>query len=172
MQEILIDVRYSISRRLDSAVCLYRSCVRRHQRGPLAAGAADVVSTSSTSDPTTRRSPKSSSSSTTLARRRSTSPAGTSRAGSRTNPAETLLEPGTYLVIAEDPATLADRFLILDAVGPYEGRLSNTGERLVLRDTSGAVVDEVDYDISFRGPQHLPVVETRWNCSIRVLTTT
>ena len=63
-----------------------------------------------------------------------------------TNP----LEPGGYLVVALDPASTL--FAGMDVLGPWEGRIDGDGERVVLRDTSGASVDEVDFEVRFPWP--------------------
>ena len=57
----------------------------------------------------------------------------------------------SFIVVAEDPATLISKFGI-SGVGPYSGKLTNDGERLELRDANGATVDEVDYGIGFPWP--------------------
>ena len=67
--------------------------------------------------------------------------------------ANTALNPGGYLVVAENPAKLRAEFrtpkqLVL---GPYIGRLSN-GETLTLRNAAGEQVDRVNYDSGFPWP--------------------
>ncbi|MBN2132968.1 MAG: lamin tail domain-containing protein [Sedimentisphaerales bacterium] len=64
-----------------------------------------------------------------------------------------------YIVIAEDPQQVyakwgTGRFPLNPALilGPYAGRLSNEGEKLVLCDAGGEVVDEVEYKIGFPWP--------------------
>ena len=69
-----------------------------------------------------------------------------------TFPDGTLLPAGDYLVVAEDPAVLADNLSFEGASGPWEGRLDNGGETLTLRDATGARVDEVDYQAGFPWP--------------------
>ena len=69
--------------------------------------------------------------------------------GSRTP--GTSLGAGQYLVVAEDVAMLTSKYETA-ALGPYEGRLSNDGEQLVLRDATGDKVDEVDYKLGFPWP--------------------
>jgi lamin tail-like protein/CotH protein len=71
---------------------------------------------------------------------------------SYTFPAGTLLGAGQYLVVAENPAALIARFGPMNALGPYQGYLSNDGERLVLRNGQGLKVDEVDYRLGFPWP--------------------
>jgi hypothetical protein len=61
-------------------------------------------------------------------------------------PASTVLAPGGFLVVAEQPAVLQTLFGVA-ALGPWSGKLSNDGERVQLRDAANQVVDEVDYGI-------------------------
>ena len=68
-----------------------------------------------------------------------------------TFPQGTVLEPGGYLVVAEDPARLKAVFAA-GALGPYSGRLANDGERLVLRDRQGDAADAVEYRSEFPWP--------------------
>ena len=68
-----------------------------------------------------------------------------------TFPEGTVLEAGGHLVLAEHPATLRAVFSVA-SLGPYSERLANDGERLVLRDQQGGMVDEVEYDGEFPWP--------------------
>lgn len=61
------------------------------------------------------------------------------------------MNPGTYVVICQDPSDFSSKFGT-SAYGPFEGKLSNDGERIVLRGANGTVVDEVDYDSDFPWP--------------------
>lgn len=65
----------------------------------------------------------------------------------------TLLVPGEFMVVAEDMAVLRTATRLSGAFGPWSGRLSNGGERLVLQDPSGNTVDDVTCD----DDQHWPV---------------
>ena len=67
-------------------------------------------------------------------------------------PEGTQISANGFLVIAEDPAAMSAVFGIRNALGPYAGRLSNSGERLELEDENGSLVDEVDYGIGFPWP--------------------
>ena len=67
-------------------------------------------------------------------------------------PAGTLLAGGGYIVVAEDPAVLAENLSYEGALGPWEGRLDNDGETLTLRDATGSRIDEVDYQAGFPWP--------------------
>ncbi len=61
-------------------------------------------------------------------------------------PAGTTLAAGACLVVAADPAALADVHGLSGVLGPYTGALNNAGGRLRLRDDMDAVVFEVEYD--------------------------
>ena len=66
-------------------------------------------------------------------------------------PVGTQLLPGSYAVVARSPAALRQIYGVA-ALGPFDGRLSNDGEDIVLYDRSGQVVDEVDYVLGFPWP--------------------
>ncbi|MGC6566055.1 MAG: lamin tail domain-containing protein [Akkermansiaceae bacterium] len=68
-----------------------------------------------------------------------------------TFPGGTVIPANGYLVIAEDPATMNSVYGIT-ALGPWTGGLRNTGEEIDLRDASGALQDQVDYDDGFPWP--------------------
>ena len=70
-----------------------------------------------------------------------------------TFPANTTLEPGGQLVVAENPTELRRKFKLSASVvfGPYINRLSN-GEVLTLRDAADQRVDRVDYGSGFPWP--------------------
>lgn len=62
-------------------------------------------------------------------------------------PFPTTLDAGDFLVIARHPNTLIERYGLdpVGVLGPYAGRLSDSGETLRLRDLNGNVVDHVRY---------------------------
>lgn len=62
-----------------------------------------------------------------------------------TFPAGAVLEAGGYVVVASDPSVFIDLDAPFIALGPWEGKLSNSGETLRLVDPINAVVDEVPY---------------------------
>lgn len=66
-------------------------------------------------------------------------------------PDGTFIPANAYLVIGGNPATLNSVFGIT-ALGPWEGRLRNTGEEIDLRDASGGLQDQVDYNDGFPWP--------------------
>mgnify|MGYP000927265478 CR=1 FL=1 len=68
-----------------------------------------------------------------------------------TFPNGTRLVAGGFLVIAEHPETTFAQYAV-SALGPYEGKLSNEGERLELRDASGGLQDRVEYQARFPWP--------------------
>lgn len=76
-----------------------------------------------------------------------------------TFPAGTVLPAGGYIVAAQRPEHMlaprtASGFSVSASVlyGPYGGKLSNEGERVVLCDAEGQVVDEVTYQLGFPWP--------------------
>lgn len=52
---------------------------------------------------------------------------------------------GGYLVVADDAAYLRTLYPGITIVGDFEGRLSGSGDRIVLKDASGNTADEVSY---------------------------
>lgn len=66
-------------------------------------------------------------------------------------PAGTSIGAGEFLVVAQDPAALQDRYGVT-AIGPYQGNLSGEGERVEIRRADGSVADEVDYQNHFPWP--------------------
>jgi hypothetical protein len=68
-----------------------------------------------------------------------------------TFPANTMLNPGEYIVVAEDPATIQAAYSVT-ALGPFIGSLSNTGERIDLSNSAGIRVDRVEYGVGFPWP--------------------
>jgi len=63
-----------------------------------------------------------------------------------TFPSGTILPVGGYLVVARDPARVEALYGIGGVLGPYSGKLANSGERVALSDAGSALVDEVTYD--------------------------
>ena len=61
-------------------------------------------------------------------------------------PPDTILPGGGYAVIARDPAAVAAVHGITGVFGPFDGRLSNAGETLRLRNHDGRIMDEFTYD--------------------------
>ncbi len=71
----------------------------------------------------------------------------------------TLLRADGYIVVAQDLDHLFSKWSTLRlnlpghaVVGPFAGKLSNDGERVVLSDASGRVGDEVTYKLGFPWP--------------------
>lgn len=60
-------------------------------------------------------------------------------------PPGTRLEPGEFLVIARDPQALESHRGIAGVLGPYEGRLRNDAETVLLRDELRNPVDRVRF---------------------------
>lgn len=57
----------------------------------------------------------------------------------------TILGPDEYIVLAKDAEYIRLTYGISNVVGDFLGRLSNSGERLLLEDNLGRVVDDVTY---------------------------
>jgi hypothetical protein len=60
-------------------------------------------------------------------------------------PLDTKMEPGEYLVLADDAVSLSNRFPDARIIGDFNGNLSNEGEELVLSDQNGNPVDTIRY---------------------------
>lgn len=75
-------------------------------------------------------------------------------------PEGTVVPPGEFLVMAADPGRFRQVHPeVANVAGPYAGRLSNTGEELVLRDARGREVDRLrfaqdgEWAARIRGPE-------------------
>ena len=66
-------------------------------------------------------------------------------------PRGTTLDAREYLVVAQNPATAQSVFGV-SSIGPWEGKLKNSGERIRLQDDLGNVIDDVDYQRGFPWP--------------------
>jgi hypothetical protein len=66
-------------------------------------------------------------------------------------PSGTSLDPEAYLVVAQNPKAFQQKYGF-SPFGPWQGNLSNSGERLVLRNSSGKIENEVDYQLGFPWP--------------------
>jgi hypothetical protein len=66
-------------------------------------------------------------------------------------PAETIMEAHSFLVIAENPATIQSRYGVT-ALGPWSGLINNEGEEITLRDALDDVLDRVDFKVEFPWP--------------------
>ncbi len=64
-----------------------------------------------------------------------------------------VLPANGYVVVAKDPAALRAKFPASTVLGPYNGKLSHSGERLVLRDAADNAVDVVEYSDGDRWPK-------------------
>jgi hypothetical protein len=60
-------------------------------------------------------------------------------------PVGTIVPAGGYIVLAKDPAIMTP-VVGQPVLGPFEGRLSNSGERLELRDRNQRLMDVIEYD--------------------------
>jgi len=66
-------------------------------------------------------------------------------------PPDTTIPANGFLVVAESPERMVDAFGV-DALGPYDGRLSNSSDRIDLRSPDGNIQDSVDYQAAFPWP--------------------
>ncbi|MDP6944291.1 MAG: lamin tail domain-containing protein, partial [Myxococcota bacterium] len=69
-----------------------------------------------------------------------------------TFPEGTILAGDATLVVAVDPFNLATGTWFWGALGPYEGKLSNSGERVALYNNAGRLMDVVDYAVNAPWP--------------------
>lgn len=66
-------------------------------------------------------------------------------------PAGSILQPRSFIVVAQDPTTL-QRVYSVSALGPWSGGLNNEGEELTLRDRQGVLMDRVEFRSEFPWP--------------------
>ena len=66
-------------------------------------------------------------------------------------PAGTTLDAGAYIIVAQDAAALEKEFAV-KALGPFLGKLSNEGEKIVLADSKGRTVESIKYGVGFPWP--------------------
>ncbi len=62
-----------------------------------------------------------------------------------------ILNPGGYIVVSQNPDAVMAKYGII-SYGPFEGKLSNDGEGIILRDNTGNKIDEVNYASEFPWP--------------------
>lgn len=67
-------------------------------------------------------------------------------------PVGTTLPARGFLVVALDPAAISYVYGAAAVLGPFRGRLSNEGDRLILRNARAQVVDQVEYGVGFPWP--------------------
>lgn len=72
--------------------------------------------------------------------------------GSYTFPKGTIIQGRSYLVVAKDPVGLRTKTGLAEVLGPYSANLSNDGERLILRNHNGRVMDELRFGDSYPWP--------------------
>ena len=58
----------------------------------------------------------------------------------------TIIEGGSFIVIALDPETIKEVSELGQVLGPYQGRLDNAGETIRLRNNNGRIMDEITYN--------------------------
>ncbi len=67
-------------------------------------------------------------------------------------PEGTVIKGRGYLLVASDPAAFVLASGGLQALGPFDGRLANGGEKLELRDRNQRVMDSLNYDVNGSWP--------------------
>jgi hypothetical protein len=67
-------------------------------------------------------------------------------------PTNTIIGGGKYLVVANDPVALAQRFGLTNIYGPFDGKLANEGEKLRLRNHNQRIMDSMAYDSKYPWP--------------------
>lgn len=68
--------------------------------------------------------------------------------------AGTVVAAGGYAVVAANPALLEQETGLTGVLGPYDGQLSNGGERIELRSVSGRLIDGIGYGDDAPWPVH------------------
>ncbi len=79
-------------------------------------------------------------------------------------PAGTTIAAGGYLVVAQNPSVLQSKYGIT-ALGPWGGRLDNSGEEVSLKNAFGDTEDKVEYRLGFPWP----TVGDAPGCSIELM---
>lgn len=64
-----------------------------------------------------------------------------------TFPEGTILVGGGYLVVALQPTNIASVYGLTNVLGPFSGRLGNSGDTLELRNNNGRLMDELAYGV-------------------------
>ncbi len=67
-------------------------------------------------------------------------------------PSNATIGANALLLIAENPAALDAEFGYSGALGPWTGKLRNSGETLTLRDQGGTLISRADYKLGFPWP--------------------
>lgn len=61
-------------------------------------------------------------------------------------PVGTVLPAGEFMVLVRNPAAFSERYPTVSIGGTYQGKLSNGGEEIVLKDSQGRVFISIPYD--------------------------
>jgi len=74
-------------------------------------------------------------------------------------PDGSILPAGGYIIVAQDPSQInakwsSGRFVIPPSLlfGPFEGKLGNNGDRIIIYNADGDEIDRVDYQLGFPWP--------------------
>jgi len=66
-------------------------------------------------------------------------------------PDGSILPARGYIIVAQDPTHISGRFIV-PIFGPFEGKLGNNGDRIILYNADGEEIDKVDYQLGFPWP--------------------
>jgi len=66
-------------------------------------------------------------------------------------PDGSILPARGYIIVAQDPTHISGRFIV-PVFGPFEGKLGNNGDRIILYNADGEEIDKVDYQLGFPWP--------------------
>ena len=69
-----------------------------------------------------------------------------------TFPEGMMMAPRSYLVVCKDPEAIRSTYVVDSVVGPFEGQLNNTGERIELANSYGSVMARVRYSDRYPWP--------------------
>jgi len=66
-------------------------------------------------------------------------------------PDGSILPARGYIIVAQNPTHISSRFIV-PVFGPFEGKLGNNGDRIILYNADGEEIDKVDYQLGFPWP--------------------
>jgi hypothetical protein len=61
-------------------------------------------------------------------------------------PSNAIISPDSYLIVAGNTENCSSFFGLSDVLGPWSGKLSNTGDNIELRNPDFKIIDKVNYD--------------------------
>ncbi len=66
-------------------------------------------------------------------------------------PDGSILPASGYIIVAQNPTHISSRFIV-PVFGPFEGKLGNNGDMVILYNADGEEIDRVDYQLGFPWP--------------------